>query len=117
ILGFAELSLSQLPSDTLPHRFIKEVWQSAQKGANWVQKLQTFSRRRSEPCVPASVAAVVAEEEGRLHPAWAGTVTLQVALPPDLPPVAIEKEMLRQALTQLLNNAREAITGQGVITV
>jgi signal transduction histidine kinase/ActR/RegA family two-component response regulator len=118
ILGFAELSLSQLPPETLPHRYVKEAWQSAQQGALWVQKLQTFSRRRaSAPAVPTRLVPVIGPEEARLRAAWGPDVALHVALPEGLPPVAVEAEALRQALTQLLDNAREAITGQGVVTV
>src|SRR5262249_52435278 len=47
ILGFTELSLSQIPADALPHRYVKEVWQAAHQGAQWIQKLQQFSRRRA----------------------------------------------------------------------
>jgi len=44
-------------------------------------------------------------------------VALHVALPPHLPPLALDGESLREALGQLLDNAREAIAGQGVVTL
>jgi CheY-like chemotaxis protein len=44
-------------------------------------------------------------------------VALHVSLPADLPPVAVEADALRQALAQLLDNAREAVSGQGVVAV
>jgi signal transduction histidine kinase len=117
ILGFCELSLSQLPADSLPRRYVDEVWQSAQKGARWVQKLQWFSRRRPQQFVPASIPAVVAQEEVRLRAAWQGTVTLHVNLPADLPGIGLDAESLSQIFVQLLDNAREAIPGQGTVTV
>lgn len=117
ILGFAELSLSQIPPDSLPHRYVKEAWQSAQQGAQWIQKLQTFSRRRAAASPPVRLAPLIGVEEARLRAAWGPDVALHVALPEGLPPVAVEGEALRQALTQLLDNAREAISGQGVVTL
>jgi signal transduction histidine kinase/ActR/RegA family two-component response regulator len=117
ILGFAELSLSQIPADALPHRYVKEVWQAAHQGAQWIQKLQTFSRRRAAAAPPMALPVVVAMEEARVRAAWGPDVALHVSLPEGLPLVAVEGEALRQALAQLLDNAREAIAGKGVVTV
>jgi signal transduction histidine kinase/CheY-like chemotaxis protein len=117
ILGFAELSLNQLPPDSLPHHYVREVWQAAQQGAQWIQKLQMFSRRRAAPTPPASLSSVVALEEARVRAAWGANVALHISLPEELPPLAVEGEALRQALAQLLDNAREAVSGRGVVTV
>jgi signal transduction histidine kinase/ActR/RegA family two-component response regulator len=117
ILGFSELSLAQIPANSLPRRYADEVWQSAHQGAIWVQKLQLFSRRRSQAFLPASLPAVVAEEEARVRPVWKSAVALHVALPSELPAVAVDGESLREVLAQLLDNAREAIAGEGVVTL
>src|SRR5438270_925487 len=74
ILGFAELTLGQLPSDSLPHHYVKEVLQSGQQGARWVQKLQMFGRRRSRDFPPALLHAAAAAEEARVRPAWGPNV-------------------------------------------
>jgi CheY-like chemotaxis protein/nitrogen-specific signal transduction histidine kinase len=117
ILGFAELSLTQLPGDSPARRFVNEVWQSAQQGARWVQKLQLFSRRRPQDFLPAALPVLLAEEETRVRPAWQGAVALQAAMAPNLPLLAVDRESLRELLAQLLDNAREAIANQGVVTV
>jgi CheY-like chemotaxis protein len=101
----------------LPHRYVKEVWESAQQGARWIQKLHLFSSRRTREFAPASVQTITAEEEARLRPTWAPNVALHVALQADLPTVAVEAGALRQVLVQVLDNAREAIAGQGVVTI
>jgi signal transduction histidine kinase/CheY-like chemotaxis protein len=117
ILGFADLSLSQLPPDSLPYSYVKEVLQAAQRGTSWLQKLHLFSRRRVMQFAPAPLARVVAEEAERVRSAWGKDVTLEVELPPDVPAVAVEAEALRQLLAQLLANARDAIAGQGAVTL
>jgi signal transduction histidine kinase len=117
ILGFTELALLQLPGDSLPRRYATEVWESAQQGARWVQKLRRFAPRRAGEFAPASLAAAVATEEARVRPAWGAGVALHVALPQGLPPLAVEAESLREALAQLLDNAREAISDEGVVTL
>jgi signal transduction histidine kinase/ActR/RegA family two-component response regulator len=117
ILGFAELSLTQLPANSVPHRYVNEVLQSAQQGANWVRKLQLFSRRSAPQAWPTALAPILHDEAARLRKAWGSQVALLLALADDLPPVAIDAESFRQMVVPLLDNAREAIDGPGVVTV
>jgi signal transduction histidine kinase len=117
IMGFAELSLAHLPAESLPRRYVREVIQSAEHGAAWLRKLQLFSRRGRREFQPAHLAPVVGEEEARLREAWAGRVSFLLALPEGLPRVAVDAESLRQMLAQLLDNAGEAISGRGVVTL
>jgi CheY-like chemotaxis protein len=117
ILGFTELSLTQMPSGAPPRKFLEEVWQSAQDGAAWVRKLQQFSRRTPPKYTPAALDGIVAKEASRLRDAWGSEVTLLVALAEILPPVAVEAESLRQMLAALLDNAREALSGPGVVAL
>jgi signal transduction histidine kinase/CheY-like chemotaxis protein len=117
ILGFAELSISQLPPDSLPRRYVEEIWQAAQQGARWIQKLQMFSRRRSQPFLPATLPMVVAPEKTRLGPLWEGRVELRVTVPEDLPALGLDAESLREILSQLLDNAGEAFAAPGVVTL
>lgn len=117
ILGFAELTLSQLPENSLPRQYLQEVWQSARRGAQWIHKLQIFSRKSSPEAVPTRLANIIADEEARVRQLWGGSVTFVVALTPDLPLVALDAESLKQIVAALLDNAREAIDGQGVVTL
>ncbi len=117
ILGFTELSLAQLPADSLPGRYLREVWQSAQQGAQWVNQLQLFSRRTPPPFWPAHLPPIVQEETSRLRAAWGGDIALLAALAEDLPPLAMDAESLKQLLRPLFDNAREAIAGKGVVTI
>ena len=117
ILGFAELTLSQLPENSLPKQYLQEVWQSARRGAQWIHKLQTFSRRSAQQIVPARLTNIVAEEEARVRSLWGNRVTLVVVVTPDLPLLAVDAESIKQALAALLENAREAIGEQGVVSV
>jgi len=117
ILGFAELTLAQTASSSPTHQYIEEVLRAAQQGAQFSQQLHFFSRCDLPGTGPASVSMVAAEEEARLQGALEPNVTLQLSIPPDLPPVAIDPEMLRHVLGHLLDNAREALTGAGKITL
>jgi signal transduction histidine kinase len=117
ILGFSELALHQLPADSPTRRFVKEAWESAQRGAAWIHRLHLFSRRGPTQPPATPLAPVAMAEHARLAPDWAPAVSLSVDVPDELPPLAIAPELLRSVLAELLDNARQAINSVGGVTL
>jgi signal transduction histidine kinase len=117
ILGFSELALSQMPSDSPTRRFVKEAWESAQRGAEWIQKLHLFSRRGLTQPPATPLAPQAAAEQARLLPELSPAVSLRLDIPDTLPPLAIAPELLHRVLAELLDNARRAVDGAGTVTL
>jgi signal transduction histidine kinase/CheY-like chemotaxis protein len=117
VLGFAELALTQLPAGSTGHRHVHEIHQAAQKGARFIQELSLFSKRRPSAIGQASPAMVLAELRARLQAGWGPGIPLELDLPANLPAVALDTDLLRHVLGQLLDNAREAIEGSGKVSV
>ncbi len=118
IIGFCELALAQgNVSASVLLRYLAEINRSAQGGSQLTQQLQAFSRRQPAANPLGSLTTVLDEEETRLRTLENGTVRCQVQVVPDLPPVALDQEALRQIVAALLDNAREAIGPNGSITV
>lgn len=118
ILGFTELALAQqVPANTPLHTYLNEVYRAAQTGAQFTHQLRLISRRQSASSRGSQLAAVFAEQEARLFAAQPEGLNLRLALPADLPPVALDDEHMHQVLTALLDNAREALMGPGTISV
>ncbi|HXG12200.1 MAG TPA: response regulator [Gemmataceae bacterium] len=115
ILGFSELALKHAPASSPLHRFVQETHRAAQEGAELTHQLQMFSCRRATRTRPARLSAAAEAEAVRLRPLLSPDVQLQVSVPADLPLLAIAEELLRTVLGQLLDNAREALTGPGMI--
>jgi signal transduction histidine kinase/CheY-like chemotaxis protein len=117
ILGFTELSLGQLEPGSTPHQFVTEAFQAAQQGTHLVNQLSLFSKRNLSRPQPSSVALVAEEAQERLQPFWGESASLQVAVPQDLPAVAIDAQALHLVLHRLLENAREAGAPKGLVTL
>lgn len=117
ILGFTELSLSQVPHGSALHSYLQEVHRATQQGAELTGQLRLFSRRGSGLRGSTPVDLALQAEIERLRDAWGPAVRLQLLLPSNLPPVGMDTDMLRQALLPLLDNAREAIAGTGTVVV
>jgi signal transduction histidine kinase len=115
ILGFTELTVKQIPEGSLPQRYLKEVWQSAKDGASWVHKLQSLGQAKIPHFEPTDLASLVREEESRVQSLCGNAVTVVTHVEGPLAPLDVAREPLRQVLAHLLDNAREAIEGQGVV--
>ncbi len=115
VMGFSELTLAQLPANSPLHGYVTEAYRGAQQGARLTQRLRLFSRRSPTHPVPTALPLVVPAEEARLRPELGPDVLLRFDVPDDLPPVAIDAELLRQVLAELLDNAREAVGARGRI--
>jgi signal transduction histidine kinase/ActR/RegA family two-component response regulator len=117
ILGFTELSLSQAPLNSPLHSYLQEVHRGTQHGADLTARLRLFSRRGPAPQTATPLALVLPSEAEQLQEAWGPAVRLQLVLPDDLPPVTMDPDLLRLALSPVLENAHEAIVGRGTVAV
>jgi signal transduction histidine kinase len=117
IVGFAELTLSQTPSDSAPHQYVAEVLRAAQGGVQLTQQLHLFSRCASTGVGPTSLPLLAADEEARLVQMVGPQVRVQFNVPRDLAPVSMDAEPLRQLIVHLLQNARESLGAGGTISL
>jgi PAS domain S-box-containing protein len=97
---------------------------AATDGASVVRRLQDFARQRSEsPLTPVDLAAIVREAVEITRPRWKDemqqrgqTIHVQLAFP-DLPRVLGHAAEIREALTNLILNAVDAMPHGGTITL
>ena len=118
ILGFNELALAlPMPPDGALRRYLTEVHQGAESGADLTQQLRLFARRQAAAPRPCPLEPVLSEERASLQAADGLQAIVQLALPPDLPPVAIDGDHLRLIVRALLDNAVEAAKRPGNVAV
>jgi signal transduction histidine kinase len=116
LLGFSELSLSQhLPANSPLHRYLTELHQSAQDGAQLTHKLRVLSRRQAQSVRATPPAPLLSSEEARFRAQLPAGVTFTVAFDPALASVAMDTVHLQMVVGELLENAREAVGPAGTI--
>jgi signal transduction histidine kinase len=77
-----------------------------------------FARVEELQLTPENLGSVVEEMVDFVGPsARAGNIEIKSYVPTDLPPVALERDLFKQALLNLLLNAEQAMPGGGVITL
>jgi signal transduction histidine kinase len=118
VLGFTELSLAHLPPSSSHRKLMAEVYTAAQQGSGLINQLGLFSTRRKVSYNTTTSLGLLLEEE-KNHPrkAWSEAITLEIHVPPALPALSIDAEALRVILDKLLENAREAISNTGTVSV
>ncbi len=128
ILGYAELLLlapQDLDDKAKVLRYLQTIHAAAQDAANVVSRLREFYRFRdtAEILLPVDVNHLVEQTVLLTQPKWkdqaqAGgrTIVAQTDLQ-DVPPVAGNESELREALTNLIFNAVDAMPNGGVIMI
>jgi signal transduction histidine kinase/ActR/RegA family two-component response regulator len=112
IVGFAELALGQqVPVHSALFNYLSEVHRGAEAGAAFTRQLRLIGGRQATVRRPCRLAGVLAEDEVRRSAGVDSGVELQEKVPDDLPPLAVDAEMLKPALAAVLDNARVALCG------
>jgi GAF domain-containing protein/CheY-like chemotaxis protein len=123
ILGRAQLTLQRLQNPQL-RQWLQVIERAALDGAQTVRRLQEFTRiRRDQPFVAVDLSDVVRDALEITQSRWrAESMSRGVAVEvrtsfAELPRVAGDAAELREAMTNLILNALDAMPGGGVLTL
>ena len=117
ILANADLALYHLPQVPPERKFLEEIQRAARHSANLTHQLLAFARRQPvEPCL-LDLNTSVAAMKGVLGRLVGPEVQLVWTAAPTLWEIRMDPTQLDQVLTNLVVNARDAITGSGRIEV
>lgn len=119
ILGFtqfAQTALANGKTDKLGY-YLDEVMKAGTEGQAVVTQLLAFSRNEEVTQVAIDLGPVVTDTIQSLRQALSANLVLRLELAPELPQVAIKPIQLKQILTNLVFNARDALVEKGCITV
>lgn len=117
IIGFSDLSVPLLPTGGLPAKYVGEISKVGQRGIQFTQQLHQLSRSGQGKPQPGSVTQAVAKEELRLRPNLAANVQVYNAVPANLAAVAMDAGPLGVVIGHLLENAADAMSAGGRVTV
>ncbi|MBK8573098.1 MAG: PAS domain-containing protein [Geothrix sp.] len=117
ILANADLALYQMPQVQAERKYLEEIQRAARHSANLTRQLLAFARRQPvEPCL-LDLNSAVTGMRGVLGRLVGPEIQLAWTAAPGLWEVRMDPTQLDQVLTNLVVNARDAITGRGRIEV
>ncbi len=100
------------------HSRVQKLQNECQRLVEVSNDFLRFARIKDVTLAPADLGKVLEEMIDFFGPsAKAGNIEIKEYLPSDLPPVALNKELFKQALLNLLLNAEQAMPEGGAITI
>ncbi|MBZ0169251.1 Histidine kinase [Candidatus Methylomirabilis lanthanidiphila] len=117
IIGFAELALGQMPSDSKEHRYVSRVPAIGRQAAELVSQMLTFARKAPLHRQPLNLDALLQETVSILRRTLPETITIKLE-PTDEPlTVNADSALVQQILLNLATNARDAMPHGGTLTL
>jgi signal transduction histidine kinase len=117
ILTYGEFIADELGTDHPLQADVAEVRKAASRAAELTRQLLVFSRRDLISPSVLDVNATINDLMNLLNRTLGEDAVLEAALTPGLPQVLADPGELEQVLVNLVVNARDAISGGGIITV
>jgi len=119
MLGYMVLAGEHVESlgDEKLSRYLDRAQRSGQRARDLIQQMLTFSRgQRGEPR-PVSLVPLIQEWVGLLESTLPSSVEIETNLDPQVPAVLLDPLQFEQVLMNLCINARDAMQGNGTLTV
>ena len=113
ILGFAEMSLDDVPKDTLVARNLENILKSSLRARDLIRQMLTFSRKTEFETKPLSLAPLVRETVKLLRASIPTTVQIDVASEASSDTIIANPTGIQQILMNLATNSAYAMREKG----
>jgi two-component system, cell cycle sensor histidine kinase and response regulator CckA len=122
ILGHVSLLEQTLETPGKFQKSVRTISDAVNRGANLVQQILTFAMKSEFPHEIVNVNSLIQDLVKMVSETFPKTITMELDLDPDIPPISIQQSKLYQALLNLCVNARDAVLDadlqrQGTITI
>ena len=113
ILGYTELALDNVPSESATWRQLQEVLTAAHRAKDLVQQILTFSRKSEQPRQPVPLQQIVHDALRLLRASLPTTIAIRQRLNAPSGTVFADPTQLHQVLMNLGSNAEHAMRETG----
>lgn len=117
ILAYSNMALDRLHDGEPLYEELQEIRHAAERASALSRQILTFGRKQTSQTLPESLNAIVAGFSRMLRRLVGDDVELSFELAADLGNVLADRAQIEQVLANLVVNARDAIVGEGRITV
>ena len=117
IMGSLSILKKRLPFEERLHGLVDNALEGTRRGAALTERMLSFARRQNLEPRALEVPTLVKGMQDLLERSLGPRMTIQTEFPLSLPQVTADPNQLEMALLNLAVNARDAMDGQGTITV
>ena len=113
ILGFSEMIMQDLPSQSPVRGQMQSVIDGAVRARELVQQILTFSREREQDCRPLRLQLIVKEVLKLARASLPATIKITKNIPSDVGMVKADPTQMHQVILNLISNALHAMEENG----
>jgi signal transduction histidine kinase/ActR/RegA family two-component response regulator len=117
IMGYAQLGAMETPNGHKVHTHLEEIKKAAERAATLTSQLLAFSRRQVVDPRVINLNDLIADMDNLLRRLIGEDIELVTTLDPGLGLVKADPGQVEQVVMNLVVNARDAISHDGVITI
>ncbi len=117
ILGHSSLVEEKVGESDDLSKSVAAIVKASERGASLVRQMLTFARKTNVSFTSLSLNDSIGEIQRLFHETFPKTMTLSCNLSPDLPQIVGDSTQIHQALLNLCVNARDAMSGNGTLTI
>ncbi len=118
ILGHADLLSVDLAPDAPGHASLRQIAGAARQGADLARQMLIYAGRGRPMVERVDLNEVIRNDRLLLEASLRTDARLQLTIAPELPPLMVDLDQIRQVVMNLVSNASEALgEGGGLITI
>lgn len=117
ILGYGNILLIKLPSDSPSRKTVEQILAAAERGAGLTQGLLTFSRKQANNLIRIDLNSIVERIEKLLLTLVGENSILVTQLSSTPLPVLADSMQIEQVLINLATNVRDSMPEGGTVTI
>ncbi len=113
IIGYAEMSMDDVPRDSLVHSNLEEIFIAAKRAKELVEQILIFSRQSEFEIRPLLVQPVVKEVLKLMRASLPSTIRIVPQIDGNCRPVMADPTQIHQIMMNLCSNAAHAMRDRG----
>jgi PAS domain S-box-containing protein len=113
IMGYTEISMTELPEESEIRSNLNKVLQASNRAKDLVQQILTFSRQREKETKPIKCQTIIKEALKLLRASIPSTIEIQQQADPDCGYVMGDATQIHQIIMNLCTNAFHAMEDRG----
>jgi PAS domain S-box-containing protein len=117
INGYAEVCMQGGVEQRLLQKGLREIRSAVQRATGLVRQILTFSRKTEAKFSAVDLNQLIRDLVAMLAETFPRTVTFNLELKEDLPPLRADQNQVQQIILNLCVNARDAMPQGGIITL
>lgn len=113
IVGYTELTMDEVPEDSVVHKNLQEILKAANRAKDLVKQILTFSRQSDQERKPIKVQHIITEALRLLRASIPASIEIVHAIQDDCGPVMGDATQIHQVIMNLCTNAYQAMQDKG----